>query len=81
MMHTKGPLQTDNWLANLFTSKAAMQGQVVRRSRRDIERYCGMDRFLADMEIRGFQALTNRDQVIIFCNAAPITRLRKPSDF
>lgn len=81
MQRAFGPLQTENWLANLFTSQGAMRGQVVRRRRRDIGRYCGMDRFLTEIHDRGFQAIANRDQIIIFCNAAPITRLRKPGDF
>ncbi|MDQ2092976.1 aspartate aminotransferase [Rhodobacteraceae bacterium 10Alg 79] len=59
----------------MFACKAVQQGQVVRRKKRDIEHYVGMDRFLKELHQRGFQAVENREQIVIFCNRAPLRRL------
>ena len=42
---------------------------------RDIERYVSLDRFLQELERRGFRAVENRGRVVAFCNRAPIRRL------
>lgn len=65
----------EQWLNGVFSAKAVASGQVVRRKKRDIERYIGMDRFLRELSERGFQAVQNRDQIVIFCNHAPVIRL------
>lgn len=75
MIYPESVLAPDRWLRNVFACKAVMQGQVIRRKTRDIERYCGMDRFLAEVRERGFQAIQNRDQVVVFCNNAQLRRL------
>jgi len=62
----------DLWLKTLFSSQAARDGKIVRRSLRDIRRYCGLDTFTAEIERRGYRAFENSGQVIIFCNRAPI---------
>ena len=62
-------------MRDVFASRAVQQGQVIRRQKRDIEYYVGMPLFLREIRERGFQAVENRDQVVIFCNQAPIRRL------
>ena len=37
-----------------------------------IERFAGMDRFMAEIRRRGFQAVENSGQIVIFCNRAPV---------
>jgi hypothetical protein len=74
---TPSPLSPDGWLLDLFGSKAARSGAVIRRARRDVECYLGMDRFLAEMDRRGYLAVENGDQIVIFCNQLPIRRLNK----
>ena len=69
-------VQPDRWLTHIFTARAAAEGGVVRRSLSDIDRIVGRARFLAEIERRGFQAIENAGQVIIFCNREPIRRLR-----
>ncbi len=66
---------TRHLAARCFACKAVQNGQVVRRKLRDIERYAGMEAFLAEVRDRGFQAVQNREQVIIFCNNAPVRKL------
>lgn len=69
------PILPENWLRDLFACKAVQQGQIVRRKTRDVERYVGMDRFLEEVRNRGFRAVENRGQIIIFCNHEPIRRI------
>lgn len=59
----------------MFSSRAACSGGVIRRQRKDIETYVGFDRFIAEVNRRGFLAVENSGQVIIFCNQEPVRRL------
>ena len=63
---------------NLFASKAVQEGAVIRRKARDIERFAGMERFMAEIDRRGFRAMENSGQIVIFCNRAPIRWLTPP---
>jgi len=60
------PKTPEDWMRHLFSAKAAKDGGVVRRSVRD------MERFLAEMQRRGFTVAENAGQVIVFCNAEPV---------
>lgn len=66
----------DTWLRHVFSSQAAADGGVVRRRMSDVDRIVGRARFLSEIERRGFQAVENAGQVIVFCNREPIRRLR-----
>lgn len=78
MRNLNSPLAPDMWLKDLFTSKAVMEGAVIRRKARDIERFAGMDRFMAEIDRRGFRAVENSGQIVIFCNRAPLRWLTRP---
>ncbi|MGM9401854.1 hypothetical protein [Aliiroseovarius sp. S1123] len=62
-------------MIDLFSSKAARQGAVIRRKLRDIERYVGRDRFEDELRRRGYHAVENAGQLVIFCNQEPIRRV------
>ena len=66
----------EQWLQAIFDAKAARFGRVVRRSASDIERVVGWRRFLHELERRGFHAVQNADQVVIFCNDEPVRVIR-----
>jgi len=72
------PLAPEVWLYDLFNAKAVMQGAVIRRKVRDVERFAGLERFMAEIERRGFQVAENAGQFVIFCNQAPINWLTPP---
>lgn len=63
------------WLRHLFSSRAAVEGGVIRRKMRDIDRFVGRDVFLAEMRRRGFAVVENAGHFVIFCNREPIHRL------
>ncbi|MGH1452331.1 MAG: aspartate aminotransferase [Paracoccaceae bacterium] len=78
MQNRNSPLAPDVWLNDLFTSKAVMQGGVIRRKARDVERFAGMERFMAEVHRRGYRVAENSGQLIIFCNRAPVRWLSGP---
>ena len=66
----------DLWLRQMFATKAAIEGGIVRRKVRDVERLLGRERFEYELRRRGFQAVENAGQFVIFCNAEPVRRIR-----
>nr|WP_298293720.1 N-(5'-phosphoribosyl)anthranilate isomerase [uncultured Litoreibacter sp.] len=62
----------DQWFRNLFSCKAAVDGGVVRRKVRDMERMVGRQRFYHEIERRGFSAIENGGQVVVFCNGSAL---------
>lgn len=66
----------EQWLQTIFDAKAARFGRVVRRNAADIERVVGWRRFMHELERRGYHAVENAGQVVIFCNDEPVRVLR-----
>lgn len=73
-LHTKR-LPPEIWMQQIFDAKSARHGGVVRRKLRDVERNVGLDAFLREIRRRGYNAVENSGQVVIFCNNAPINML------
>ncbi len=65
VMHQISP---EHWIRQLFSSKAARDGGVVRRKVRDVERIVGCQRFEQEVRRRGYRAVQNGTQYVIFCN-------------
>jgi len=59
----------------MFDAKAARDGASIRRSIHDIDRIVGRQQFLAEIERRGYHAVENAGQIVIFCNNEPVRRL------
>ena len=79
MQNRNSPLTPEVWLNDLFSCKAVQQGGVIRRKRRDVERFVGMEAFLREVERRGFHVAENAGQLLIFCNRAPLRWLTGPT--
>jgi len=62
----------ERWLFHLLSARAAREGGVLRRKLRDVERIVGRDAFLHELRRRGYRAAVNGDQIVIFCNRAPV---------
>ncbi|MBL3570230.1 N-(5'-phosphoribosyl)anthranilate isomerase [Rhodovulum sp. BSW8] len=58
----------DSWIASVFSAQAVAKGGVVRRSRRWVEREIGMERFVAEVQLRGFHLVECGGQLIVICN-------------
>jgi len=65
-------LSSQQWLLQFFSSKAACEGGVIRRQMSDIERLVGLERFRDELHRRGFHAVENAGQIIVFCNQQPV---------
>ncbi len=63
-------------MTSVFSARAAVAGGVVRRKPQDIERIVGRDRFLAELDRRGFCSVENAGQPVLFCNREPVRLLR-----
>lgn len=65
-------MQPAEWLDHIFSAKSALQGGVVRRKVRDVERYVGLPLFRAELRKRGYRAIRNGGDFVIFCNRYPL---------
>jgi hypothetical protein len=65
-------LAPDLWLRQLFSAQAARDGGVVRRQVRDVEQIVGCATFEHELRRRGFRAVENAGQYVIFCNRGPV---------
>lgn len=65
----------ETWVRNLFKSKSAIEGRVIRRRLRDVERFASRALLLSEINRRGYRALENAGQIVIFCNQGPIIRV------
>jgi len=75
MKHAVIPMSPEAWFRHLFASQSARDGGVVRRKSRDMERMVGREVFLKEIRRRGYTAVENADQVIVFCNAQKVRRI------
>lgn len=68
-------IETERWVEHMFSSRAAINGEVVRRKARDVERIVGWPRFRYELRRRGYSAVRNGSQVVVFCNAQSVDRI------
>ena len=77
MTRTDLPIRPEDWMRRIFLTRAAAEGGVVRRKTSDIDRIIGRERFVAELDRRGFRAVENGGQTVIFCNRDPVVPLRR----
>ncbi len=63
------PISSHEWIRQMFSTRTAMDGGVVRRKVSDVERLVGRDAFLSAMRKRGFRVVENAGHFIVFCNS------------
>lgn len=68
MRHLPTHLSPGLWLAQLFSTKAASRGAVVRRSVSRVERGIGRERLIAEVTRRGWHMIENGGQFLSLCN-------------
>lgn len=73
MKDLPAPITPDRWIVQLFSARAAAQGGILRRSVDDVERLIGRQRFFHEIRRRGFRAVENAGQFVIFCNLEDIS--------
>ncbi|MFN6925365.1 MAG: N-(5'-phosphoribosyl)anthranilate isomerase [Tabrizicola sp.] len=65
-------ISPEKWIVQVFSAKSVAEGGTVRRKVSDVERLIGRERFLYEVRRRGFRAVENAGQFIIFCNREPV---------
>ena len=75
------PLSVEGWLNDMFSSKSACAGGVVRRKSRDIEKFVGRQTVEAELPCRGYRDVENAGQIIVFCNREPVHPVGEPFSF
>lgn len=70
-MLTRRP-DPDPWINQLFTTKAARKGAVVRRSIAWVEREVGHIQFQNEIRQRGYHLIRTADQYIVICHSGTI---------
>jgi hypothetical protein len=65
-------ISPDKWIVQVFSARSVAEGGTVRRKVSDVERLIGRDRFLHEVRRRGFRAVENAGQFIVFCNREPV---------
>ncbi|MEO6300979.1 MAG: N-(5'-phosphoribosyl)anthranilate isomerase [Paracoccaceae bacterium] len=76
MTHLPVAITPDHWIVQVFSARSAAEGGIVRRQVADVERLVGRDRFLKEIHKRGYRAVENAGQIIVFCNSEPVQLLR-----
>lgn len=62
----------DAWVDQVFSSKSARRGAVVRRSIAWVDREIGQQRFQDEVRARGYRLIRTADQFIVICHRGPI---------
>jgi hypothetical protein len=65
-------MSAENWMRHLFSSKSARDGGVVRRRVSDVDRIVGCLNFEAELRRRGYRAVQNGRNYVVFCNRETI---------
>ncbi|WP_428925438.1 N-(5'-phosphoribosyl)anthranilate isomerase [Marinibacterium sp. SX1] len=65
----------DPWIQQMFSTRAARRGAVVRRSMCWVDREVGRDTFLREVRRRGCHVIQTADQFIVICHDGPIRLL------
>lgn len=73
MDRTRPP--NDAWIEQLFSTKAARKGAVVRRSIAWVHREVGRTQFEAEIRKRGYHLIETADQLVVVCHNGPIRLL------
>ena len=73
MKDLPAPITPDRWIIQLFSARAAAEGGILRRSVEDVEHLVGRQRFCFEVRRRGFRAVENAGQFVIFCNRDAIS--------
>lgn len=65
---TPPPENADGLLEDMFGSISLREGGMIRRNARDIDRLVGRDFFVDELRRRGYRAVENAGQIVVFCN-------------
>lgn len=68
----RSPRHGPDWAAQIFDSRAARTGGIVRRAIADVEREMGRDRLELEVRRRRFRLIEAGDHFVILCQQSPV---------
>ena len=63
------PITSQEWMRQMFSTKTALDGGVIRRKVSDVERLVGRDAFFWAMKKRGYRVVENAGHFVVFCSS------------
>lgn len=60
------------WIRQIFQSKIAQRGGMVRRKKTTIAKYASLAQLEAEVKKKGFHIVEHGDQYIVFCDKASV---------
>ncbi len=63
------PITSQEWMRQMFSTKTALDGGVIRRKVSDVERLVGRDAFFWAIKKRGYRVVENAGHFVVFCNS------------
>ena len=69
MQIMRNHVSPENWMRQVFSAKAAQEGGVVRHKVADVHRIVGCLNFETEVRRRGFRAVQNGQDYVVFCNS------------
>lgn len=64
--------RTRAWIEQVFRSKMAKKGGVVRRKLSSIDTYASREAFVEAVKVRGYHIVQHGDQWLVFCDSAHV---------
>jgi len=61
-----------SWISQIFEADAASNGGVVRRSKKDVEKFSSMAELIDEAKKQGYHVIETGGQVVILCHAGEI---------
>lgn len=63
---------SNKWIQQIFKSKQAANGGIVRRNLAWVEAYASIRELIKEVQRRGFHMVISGDQAIIFCHQGDV---------
>lgn len=74
-MISRRPVRGQEWLDQVFKSRAAETGGVIRRQVADVEREVGSAALVHEVRRRNFRLIRTRAHYVIVCDPGPIHQI------
>ena len=72
---SRRPVRGQEWLDQVFKSRAAETGGVIRRQIADVEREIGSAALVLEVRRRNFRLIRTRAHYVIVCDPGPIHQI------
>ena len=75
MAKRKSRVTPHQWIEQVFSTKLAKSGGIVRRSISSVVKSASVDEFLQEAKRRGFHVIMNGSHFVVICNNNPVSHI------